>query len=328
MALSGVTQGVVLYPCALGFRVGKRKGKALNGGSRVDETISFRAPSQPCTFDAAPVFQSQLPTQNTLDRKLFVALSFSQESLNALKPLFPLLQKKAISRILDHGYSVVDSPKANQSLSKVDKPLTKEQEEDKVSKKGNKKVKQTSEKPPHCRSEGRSKQKSSSLTVKKKKDVSPSTSLTLSSNNTAVITKTITRTLPLKQKMHCVNVKAQDLQNINKQSKSIKDLEIQLLQVECEELKIQLGCLREGLMGQKPGNVEELLKQSQKELLWLQRQLSFISAGGPAYVLAASKEGNGNTGLGSKSLGDSVVLPSTYGKSIQTKASQPIYRPL
>ncbi|XP_069651017.1 RIMS-binding protein 2 isoform X19 [Haliaeetus albicilla] len=92
--------------------------------------------------------------------------------------------------------------------------------------------------------------------------------------------------------MHFVNVKAQHLQNINKQSKSIKDLEIQLLQVECEELKNQLGCLREGLMGQKPGNMEELLKQSQKELLWLQRQLSFISTGGPVCVLAASKFGN------------------------------------
>lgn len=80
-------------------------------------------------------------------------------------------------------------------------------------------------------------------------DVSPSTSLTLSSNNTAVITKTITRTLPLKQKMQFVNVKAQHLQNINKQSKSIKDLEIQLLQMECEELKNQLGCLR---VGKKP----------------------------------------------------------------------------
>ncbi|KAM6317776.1 RIMS-binding protein 2 isoform 5-T5 [Podargus strigoides] len=45
-------------------------------------------------------------------------------------------------------------------------------------------------------------------------------------------------------------------------------------------------------MGQKPGNTEELLKQSQKELLWLQRQLSFISTGGPVCVLAASKSGN------------------------------------
>lgn len=76
--------------------------------------------------------------------------------------------------------------------------------------------------------------------------VSPSTSLTLSSNNAAVITKTITGTSPPKQKMHFVNVKAQHLQNINKQSKSIKDLEIQLLQMECEELKNHLGCLRVG----------------------------------------------------------------------------------
>ncbi|KAM9281926.1 RIMS-binding protein 2 isoform 3-T3 [Morus bassanus] len=45
-------------------------------------------------------------------------------------------------------------------------------------------------------------------------------------------------------------------------------------------------------MGQKPGDTEELLKQSQKELLWLQRQLSFISAGGPVCVLAAGKFGN------------------------------------
>ncbi|XP_074777650.1 uncharacterized protein LOC141967594 [Athene noctua] len=198
-------------------------------------------------------------------------------------------QKKAVGHILDDGYSALDSSKANQSFSKVDKPLTKEQKEE-VSKKGNKKAKQTSDKSPRCRSEGRSKQKSSSINVKESKDVSPSTSLTLSSNNTAVITKTTTRTLPLKQKMQFVNVKAQHLQNTNKQSKSIKDLEIQLLQVECEDLKHQLGCLREGLMGQKPGDTEELLKQSQKELLWLQRQLSFISTGGPVCVLAASKE--------------------------------------
>lgn len=77
-------------------------------------------------------------------------------------------------------------------------------------------------------------------------DVNPSTSLTLSSNNTAVITKTITKTRPLQQKMHFGNVKAQHLQNIHEQPESIKDLEIQLLQVECEELKNQLGCLRVG----------------------------------------------------------------------------------
>lgn len=47
--------------------------------------------------------------------------------------------------------------------------------------------------------------------------------------------------------------------------------------------------MQEGLMGQKPGDTEELLKQSQKELLWLQRQLSFISTGGLVGLLAASK---------------------------------------
>uniref|UniRef100_A0A8B9VHU2 RIMS-binding protein 2 n=1 Tax=Anas zonorhyncha TaxID=75864 RepID=A0A8B9VHU2_9AVES len=153
---------------------------------------------------------------------------------------------KAISHILDHSYSLLDSPRANQSFPKAAKSLTKEQEEDKVSKKGNNKAKQTSKKLPHCRPEDRSKQKSCSVTPKKSKVVSPSTSLALSSNNTTVITKTITRTFPLKQKMHLVNVKAQHLQNINKQSESIKDLEIQMLQVECEELKNQLGCLRFG----------------------------------------------------------------------------------
>ncbi|XP_052547357.1 RIMS-binding protein 2 isoform X3 [Tympanuchus pallidicinctus] len=200
--------------------------------------------------------------------------------------------KKAISHILDHGCSVLDSPKANQSFPKAAKSLIKDQEEDKVSKKGNKKAKQTPEKLPHFRAEDRSRRKGSSVTPKKSKDVSPSTSLMSPSNNSAVITKTITRAFPLKQKMHLVNGKAHHLQNINKQSKSIKDLEIQVLQMECEELRNRLGCLREGLMGQKLSNTEELLKQSQKELLWLQRQLSLISTGSPTCVLAASKFGN------------------------------------
>ncbi|XP_042721325.1 RIMS-binding protein 2 isoform X1 [Lagopus leucura] len=237
--------------------------------------------------------------------------------------------KKAISHILDHGCSVLDSPKANQSFPKAAKSLIKDQEEDKVvgysgytvpevthsfyerrvalesvklltegallmslSKKGNKKAKQTPEKLPHFRAEDRSRRKGSSVTPKKSKDVSPSTSLMLPSNSSAVITKTITRAFPLKQKMHLVNGKAHHLQNINKQSKSTKDLEIQVLQMECEELKNRLGCLREGLMGQKLSNTEELLKQSQKELLWLQRQLSLISTGSPTCVLAASKFGN------------------------------------
>ncbi|KAJ7397874.1 hypothetical protein BTVI_131113 [Pitangus sulphuratus] len=244
-------------------------------------------------MDMAMFVETQGEMINNIEKNVMNATDYvehaKEETKKAVKYQSKARRKKAISHILEHGYSVQDSPKANQSLSEVDKPLTKEQEEDKVSKKVNKKEKQTSEKSPHCRSEGRSKQKSSSINVKKSKAVNPSTSLTLSSNNTAVITKTITRTLPLKQKMHFVNVKAQHLQNINKHSKSIKDLEIQLLQGEREELKNQLGCLREGLMGQKSGDTEELLKQSQKELLWLQRHLSFISTGGPVCVLAAAK---------------------------------------
>ncbi|XP_073413152.1 RIMS-binding protein 2 isoform X5 [Dendrobates tinctorius] len=70
---------------------------------------------------------------------------------------------------------------------------------------------------------------------------------------------------------------------------SEREVEIRLLQVECDELRTRLGCLKEGLMGQKPSDVEHLLKQSQKELLWLQRQLSFISNGGPPCILSPNK---------------------------------------
>ncbi|XP_073532217.1 RIMS-binding protein 2 isoform X8 [Phyllobates terribilis] len=71
---------------------------------------------------------------------------------------------------------------------------------------------------------------------------------------------------------------------------SEREVEIRLLQVECDELRTRLGCLKEGLMGQKPSDVEHLLKQSQKELLWLQRQLSFISNGGPPCILSPNKQ--------------------------------------
>ncbi|XP_056389424.1 RIMS-binding protein 2 isoform X17 [Hyla sarda] len=71
---------------------------------------------------------------------------------------------------------------------------------------------------------------------------------------------------------------------------SDREVEIRLLQVECDELRTRLGCLKEGLMGQKPSDVEHLLKQSQKELLWLQRQLSFISNGGPPCILSTNKQ--------------------------------------
>ncbi|XP_071671956.1 uncharacterized protein [Patagioenas fasciata] len=188
---------------------------------------------------------------------------------------------KATGHTPHRGSSGLDSPKANQSVVKADKPLTKGQEENKASKKGNEKTKQTAEKPPRCRSEGRSKQRNNS-------NVSPSTSSALSSNSAAGITKAITGTLPLQQQMHFVNVKPQHLQNENKQSESTKHLEVALLRAERGGLGNRLGCPREGLVGQKPGNTEELLKRSQQELLWLQRQLC-IHAGGAAGPWAPGK---------------------------------------
>lgn len=95
-------------------------------------------------------------------------------------------------------------------------------------------------------------------------DVSPSTSLALSCSSAAAVTRTVTKTLPLKQKMDFVNLKTQHLQNINKQSKSVKDLEVQLLQVECEELKSQLGCLRVG-RSPVPFSISNC---ADKQLLW------------------------------------------------------------
>uniref|UniRef100_A0A5F8GQW6 RIMS-binding protein 2 n=1 Tax=Monodelphis domestica TaxID=13616 RepID=A0A5F8GQW6_MONDO len=101
-----------------------------------------------------------------------------------------------------------------------------------------------------------------------------------------------------------------------------KDPEIQVLQMAHEEPRGQLGCQRvnplrfvglpesleaggggvgelaqrewaepceEGLVGQKPADVEQLLKQSQRELLWLQRQLAFVSTGSPTYLLPPNR---------------------------------------
>ncbi|CAM2103082.1 unnamed protein product [Caretta caretta] len=110
--------------------------------------------------------------------------------------------------------------------------------------------------------------------VAEKSDRSPS-----ASSSSSTTSRTTIKRFPLKHKTHSVNLKSLQPPNTNHQSYGIKDLEIRLLQVECEELKNRLGCLREGLMGEKPSDMEELLKQSQKELLWLQRQLSFISTG-------------------------------------------------
>ncbi|XP_029475766.1 RIMS-binding protein 2 isoform X5 [Rhinatrema bivittatum] len=98
-----------------------------------------------------------------------------------------------------------------------------------------------------------------------------------------------TKRSPAKQRMRSVNGGPAQFQGTDKELTTVKDMEIKLLQVECEELKNRLCCLKEGLMGQRPSDVEQLLKQSQKELLWLQRQLSFISAGGPACILSPGK---------------------------------------
>ncbi|XP_030075119.1 RIMS-binding protein 2 [Microcaecilia unicolor] len=92
-----------------------------------------------------------------------------------------------------------------------------------------------------------------------------------------------------KHRMRSVNGGPAQFQGTSKDVATDKDMEIKLLQVECEDLKNRLCCLKEGLMGQRPSDVEQLLKQSQKELLWLQRQLSFISTGGPTCILPSGK---------------------------------------
>ncbi|XP_036621263.1 uncharacterized protein LOC118855256 [Trichosurus vulpecula] len=123
---------------------------------------------------------------------------------------------------------------------------------------------------------------------------------------------------PLMPKGHSGRRGAPQLQLPAKGPSTTKDSEIQLLQMEHEELRGQLRRLRvnplhfvgppesleaggraprglaqrewaepceEGLVGQKPADVEQLLKQSQRELLWLQRQLAFVSTGSPTYLL-------------------------------------------
>ncbi|XP_063310420.1 RIMS-binding protein 2 isoform X4 [Pelobates fuscus] len=92
---------------------------------------------------------------------------------------------------------------------------------------------------------------------------------------------------PIKQTMRSVNGGPGHPQCPSKDSE--REVEIRLLQAECDELRTRLGGLKEGLVGQKPSDVEHLLKQSQKELLWLQRQLSFISNGGSGCLLSPDK---------------------------------------
>ncbi|KAM4052486.1 RIMS-binding protein 2 isoform 8-T8 [Anomaloglossus baeobatrachus] len=99
---------------------------------------------------------------------------------------------------------------------------------------------------------------------------------------------TLAKKPPTRDTMRSVNGGPAHSPCLSKESE--REGEIRLLQVECEELRTRLGCLKEGLMGQKPSDVEHLLKQSQKELLWLQRQLSFISNGGPPCILSPNKQ--------------------------------------
>ncbi|XP_074916004.1 RIMS-binding protein 2 isoform X4 [Chelonoidis abingdonii] len=193
--------------------------------------------------------------------------------------------EKSINHDLDHGNAVLESPKVSQSVPKVEKSSSKQQDEVKLSKTDSREAKETSMKPPSRRPEARTSEKiSASMSVQKTKDRSPS-----ASSSSSTTSRTTTKTFPLKHKTRSVNVKSLQPPHTNHPSHGIKDLEIRLLQVECEELKNRLGCLREGLMGRKPSDMEELLKQSQKELLWLQRQLSFIATGGPTCIWSASQ---------------------------------------
>ncbi|XP_063820708.1 RIMS-binding protein 2 isoform X21 [Pseudophryne corroboree] len=121
-------------------------------------------------------------------------------------------------------------------------------------------------------------------TISKDSEQPNAAKLTKSKNKTST---TVAKRPPTKQAMRSVNGGPAHSPCPNKESE--REVEIRLLQVECDELRTRLGCLKEGLMGQKPSDIEHLLKQSQKELLWLQRQLSFISNGSPACLLSPSK---------------------------------------
>ncbi|XP_038618490.1 RIMS-binding protein 2 isoform X7 [Tachyglossus aculeatus] len=57
-----------------------------------------------------------------------------------------------------------------------------------------------------------------------------------------------------------------------------------------ESVSASVRKTKEGLVGQKPSDVERLLRQSQKELLWLQRQVALVSSRSPTFLLPADKE--------------------------------------
>ncbi|XP_077317924.1 RIMS-binding protein 2 isoform X17 [Lithobates pipiens] len=101
------------------------------------------------------------------------------------------------------------------------------------------------------------------------------------------VSTAVTKKPSTKETMRSVNGGPAHMPCPSKESE--REVEVRLLQMECDELRSRLGCLKEGLMGQKPSDIEHLLKQSQKELLWLQRQLSFISNSGTPCILSTNK---------------------------------------
>ncbi|XP_075032697.1 RIMS-binding protein 2 isoform X12 [Mixophyes fleayi] len=122
------------------------------------------------------------------------------------------------------------------------------------------------------------------IIIRKDSEKPNATKFTNSKNKTS---RAVAKRPPTKQAMRSVNGGPAHSPCPCKDSE--REVEIRLLQVECDELRTRLGCLKEGLMGQKPSDIEHLLKQSQKELLWLQRQLSFISNGSPGCLLSPNK---------------------------------------
>nr|XP_033812236.1 RIMS-binding protein 2 isoform X5 [Geotrypetes seraphini] len=176
----------------------------------------------------------------------------------------------------DHECVLQESSKISQPITKVENHSSKQQEEE--GKLHKKERTDFTKKERNHRSEAKIPQKPHA--VRLRKEIKPESRI----SPAAALKKP-----SAKQRMRSVNGGPGQFQGINKDLATEKDMEIKLLQVECEELKNRLCCLKEGLMGQRPSDVEQLLKQSQKELLWLQRQLSFISTGGPTCILPSSK---------------------------------------
>ncbi|XP_075689326.1 RIMS-binding protein 2 isoform X4 [Rhinoderma darwinii] len=158
------------------------------------------------------------------------------------------------------------------SDTKADNPR-RDKEKNKLQKPASSKVASTA-KQPNLKANRKETEKLNAAKVTKSKQKKTST--------------TLAKTPPTRDIMRSVNGGPAPSPCPSKESE--REVEIRLLQVECDELRTRLGCLKEGLVGQKPSDVELLLKQSQKELLWLQRQLSFISNGGPPYILSPNKQ--------------------------------------